>query len=134
MKTEINVEYCLYGDDLNPNDITKHLELVPSLSYKKGDLVKENRIMTRLEGCWEIETGYAPSMDINDALSKLEDILTEKTDKIREIKRANKLESKLTIVIKIYDNEVPGMYFSPSTLSFIVNDLEAEMDICTYIN
>ncbi|MGG1629574.1 DUF4279 domain-containing protein [Rossellomorea sp. NRS-1567] len=134
MKTEINVEYCLYGDDLNPDDITKHLELVPSLSYKKGDLIKENRIMTRLEGCWEIETGYSPSMDINDALSKLEDILNEKTDKIMEIKRANELESKLTIVIKIYDNEVPGMYFSPSTLSFIVNDLEAEMDICTYIN
>jgi hypothetical protein len=35
MKTEINVEYCLYGDDLNPDDITKYLELVPSLSYKK---------------------------------------------------------------------------------------------------
>ncbi|WRP07408.1 DUF4279 domain-containing protein [Rossellomorea aquimaris] len=134
MKTEINVEYCLYGDDLNPDDITKHLELVPSLSYKKGDLIKKNRIMTRLEGCWEIETGYSPSIDINDALSKLEDILNGKTDKIMEIKRANKLESKLTLVIKIYDNEVPGMYFSPSTLSFIVNDLEAEMDICTYIN
>jgi len=134
MKTEINVAYCLYGDDLNPDDINKYLELVPSLSYKKGDLIKENRIMTRLEGCWEIETGYAPSLDINDALSKLEDILNEKTDKIMEIKRANNLESKLTIVIKIYDNEVPAMYFSPSTLSFIVNDLEAEMDICTYIN
>mgnify|MGYP000117868765 FL=1 len=63
----------------------------------------------------------------------MKEILDEKTEKILQIKRTNTFDCKMTIVIKIYNNNVPGMYFSPSTLSFIVNDLEAEMDICTYV-
>ena len=133
MNTEINVEFCLYGDELNPDDITESLELIPSLYYKKDDLIKEKGTMTRVEGCWEIETGYAPSLDINDALVKMKDILHDKKDKIIEIKRAGKLECRWTIVIKVYEDDVPGMHFSSSMLSFIVNDLEAEMDICQYV-
>ncbi|MFC7782942.1 MULTISPECIES: DUF4279 domain-containing protein [Rossellomorea] len=133
MNTEINVEFCIYGDELNPDEITRLLELQPSLSYRKDDFIRDNGLMKRLEGCWEINTGYAPSVDINDALSKMKEILDEKTEKILQIKRTNTFDCKMTIVIKIYNNNVPGMYFSPSTLSFIVNDLEAEMDICTYV-
>ncbi|MCA1060313.1 DUF4279 domain-containing protein [Rossellomorea aquimaris] len=133
MNTEINVEFCLYGDELNPDDITESLELVPSLRYKKGDLIKEKGTLTRVEGCWEIETGYAPSLDINDALVKMKDILHDKKEKIIEIKRAGKLGCRWTIVIKVYEDDVPGMHFSSSMLSFIVNDLEAEMDICQYV-
>jgi hypothetical protein len=133
MNTAINVEFCIYGDELNPDEVTKLLELPPSQSYRKGDFIRENGLMKRLEGCWEIETGYYPSVDIKDAMSKMKEILHEKTEKILQIKRTNKFDCKMTIVIKIYNNDVPGMYFSPSTLSFIVNDLEAEMDICTYV-
>lgn len=133
MNTEINVEFCIYGDELNPDEITKLLELQPSLSYRKGDFIRENGLMKRLEGCWEIDTGYAPSGDINDALSKMKEILDEKTEKILQFKRTNTFDCKITIVIKIYNNEVPGMYFSPTILSFIANELEAEMDICTYV-
>ncbi|NMH68002.1 DUF4279 domain-containing protein [Bacillus sp. RO3] len=133
MKTEINVEFCLYGDALQPDEVTKQLQMHPSFHYQKGDPMKANSMMPRLEGCWEIETGYAPSVDIHDGLSKMKDMLEDQAEKIVEMKRAHKLGSKVTIVIRIHENEVPSMYLSSSILSFIVNDLEAEMDICTYI-
>jgi hypothetical protein len=60
MNTEINVEFCIYGDELNPDEITRLLELQPSLSYRKDDFIRDNGLMKRLEGCWEINTGYAP--------------------------------------------------------------------------
>lgn len=130
-KTSIMVEFSIYGDKFEPDDITEQLDILPCETYLKGELIKNGKIV-RKETSWSINTGYENSYDINEQLEKIVMLLESKTDKLVNLKNSFNLNMLFMIVIKIENKEIPAMYFKRKFLSFL-NKIGAEVGFDTYI-
>ncbi len=66
-KTNIMAYFSVSGDNFNPNDITKELNLPPDEYWIKGDSVKgRHPNVKRRQTNWSICTEYEESLDINE--------------------------------------------------------------------
>lgn len=63
-KTKVKVEFSIYGEAFDTEDITRILKINPTRRWNKGDHIRGN--LFRKETCWEINTDYEESYDIND--------------------------------------------------------------------
>ncbi|SHL04119.1 protein of unknown function [Desulforamulus aeronauticus DSM 10349] len=59
-KTNIMVEFCILGDDFNPEEVTSKLLIEPREQYLKGS--RSTRNIERKETCWSISTGYVETL------------------------------------------------------------------------
>ena len=124
-KTTVMVEFNLYGDNFDPDIITKALDLNPSETYLKGDKIKEGKNI-RKDTAWSINTGYEESYDINDQLHKICILLKGKEEELVLLKKKYFLEILFMIVIKIENDEKPGIYLEKSFIS-LLNTIDAEV-------
>ena len=130
-KTNVMVEFSIYGENFEPKYITKQLGIMPSETYLKGELIRYGRA-TRKETAWSISSGYEVSLDINNQLEKVIFLLKDKVDKLVELKNSLCLNMLFIIVIRIEDNEIPAMYFKKDFIRFI-SKIDAEVGFDTYI-
>lgn len=130
-KTIVKVEFSIYGSNFNPIDITEKLNIKPSLTYLKGDLVQSKKI-TRKETLWCIETEYDKVLDINDTLAKIMTLISGKEDILNEITKMNGTKMLFMIVIKIKNNEIPAVYFDKEFTEF-AGKIGAEIGFDMYI-
>ncbi len=131
-KTVVMVEFSIYGDNFDPNHISKLLDITPSKTYIKGDLIR-NGGLTRKETAWCMDTGYEASIDINEQLEKVMLLLEDKVDKLVEIKNNLCLNMLFLIVVKIQNHETPAMYFRKSFIHF-ASKIDAEIGFDVYLN
>ena len=130
-KTNIMVRFSIYGESFDPTDITKLLEIKPSHTHKKGDMLK-NGISTRKDTAWSIETGYEESLNINDQIERILKLLEGKKDILLRIRRDMPVEMLFMIVVKIENKETPAMYFLKDTLNFF-HEIKAEVGFDLYV-
>ncbi|ULO08552.1 DUF4279 domain-containing protein [Paenibacillus sp. 19GGS1-52] len=129
-KTNVKVEFSIFGDGFDPNIITDTLLITPTRTWLKGDYIR--RDLFRKETCWELATEYEESFDINDQIDKLKNLIQNRKDEVVKLVRQNNLECKLEVVINIENNEKPAMYLNKETIKF-VHDIGAEIDFDLYI-
>lgn len=130
-KTNVMVEFVMIGDKLDSNDVTEKLRIIPTKFWKKGDDI-EGRKIKRVDTIWSINTEYEESYDINEQLFEMVGLIKDKKAILKELKSIYDLEYIFSIVINIYDNEKPVMYFNRDFVKF-TNDIEAEFYIDMYI-
>lgn len=124
----------MYGDDFPIDDITEKLEVTPTETYKKGDLIpNRSTVHCRKETSWDLGTGYQDSLDVNDQLQQVVGKLQKKTSTINEIKDAYSVECKFFIVIKIEKGVTPALYLDKDIIKF-ASSIEAEFDVDLYSN
>ena len=126
-KTEIMVEFSISGDNLIPEIITQKLGITPTEQWTKGEEV-EGRSYPRRHSNWSIGTEYEVSMDIDDQLKKIYELLRSKLDILRELREEYRLEYQIGIIPRIMNNGIPSLHFDRWFLEF-ANNIEATIDI-----
>ncbi|MFC3343425.1 DUF4279 domain-containing protein [Paenibacillus abyssi] len=132
--------FSIFGDDFPLDKVTQILNIEPTRSYKKGEVIvrpkNDNVIITttiyRKETDWELSTGYQESTDINDQLYLLLDTLENKVSELIRIKDEYKVSFTFMIVINIENNETPAMCLEQRFISF-VHTINAGVDFDLYI-
>lgn len=132
-RTNIMVEFSIIGDIFPENVVTEKLSLKPSGYYVKGEKIKNLTSQRRKETCWFLSSGYEESLDINEQLEKIIDMIKNKVSDLKELKEMFELEYKFFIVINIKQNQTPAVYLSSNFIKFAY-DIEAEFDFDLYIS
>ncbi|PJO43426.1 DUF4279 domain-containing protein [Lysinibacillus xylanilyticus] len=132
-KTQVKIYFSLFGDDFPIDDVTEKLEVTPTDTYKKGDLIQNRSTFIRKETSWDLGTGYQFSLDVNDQLKQIIGMLQNKSSVINEIKEAYSLECKFFIVIKIENGNTPALYLDKDIIKF-ASSIDAEIDVDLYAN
>jgi len=130
-KTNVMVEFTMYGDKLIPDVVTRRLGITPTLQGIKGDVI-EGRSFLRRSNIWQLSTGYEESFDINDQLVKIYDLLKSKVDILKELREQYNLEYFIYIVPQIVNNETPAMSLERWFIDF-VHEIRADIEIDLYI-
>lgn len=129
-KTNVMAEFIIVGDHFPIDEISNRLALEPTGYYLKGEKVREG--IERAETCWFISTGYEESLDINDQLNKLINLIEEKECDLLAMQSEYELEYKFCVVIRVEQNEKPAIYLTQEVISF-TNSLKAWFDFDLYI-
>ncbi|MFC4323234.1 DUF4279 domain-containing protein [Litchfieldia salsa] len=133
-KTQVMAYFSLFGDNFPIDMVTKKLEVTPTETYKKGDLIPNRSVARyRNETSWDLGTGYQDSLEVNDQLEQILYKLQGKTSLINEIKEEYSIECKFFIVIKIENGNTPTLYLNKDIVKF-ASGIEAEIDVDLYAN
>lgn len=140
-KTQVMVEFCLYGDEFPIDYVTKKMGIEPNKTYKKGDLIerpfnpKVNSTKTRyrIETVWSLSTGYQKSLDVKVQMDQIFGQIKSKLTKINQLKAECKLECLFSIVIIMENGHTPGLHLDKQQIEF-ANNINAEFDIDFYAN
>lgn len=133
MNTNIKVEFSIFGEEIQIDYVSTKLNIKPDLFYKKGDPIKNNTLYKRKEDCWSINTGYQESLDINEQLKQIFDLINGKEKELLKVKNLYNLDMKFDVVINIENNELPAVYLEKHFINFI-SQIGAEIDFDMYIN
>lgn len=126
--------FSITGDIFPVEAITDALNIEPTRTYKKGDIVarRDNpnlvstKTLYRKETNWTLSTGYQESYDINNQLYVILNSLEKKTEPLKQLKKKYDLEFLFMVVIQIEDNESPAMYLQKDILDF-ASSIQAEI-------
>jgi hypothetical protein len=133
-KTKVMVYISLYGDEFPLEDITEKLEVTPTETYKKCDLIpNRSTACYRKETSWDLGTGYQVSLNVNNQLQQIINKLQNKSSIINEIKETYSVECKFLIVVKIEQGNTPALFLDKDIIKFAAS-IEAEFDIDLYAN
>lgn len=129
-RTSIMLEFCIIGENFNPQVVTDKLSLNPTECYMKGE--KNSRNFIRQESSWSISTGYVETLYLSELLDMMLDKLSNKKEKIIDLKREYNLACKFFVVINIKENVKPAIYLDNRIIEF-ANLIGAEFDFDMYI-
>lgn len=133
-KSQVMVYFSLFGDNFPIEVVTEKLEIPPTETYIKGDLIQNRSVAHyRKETSWDLGTGYQVSLDVNDQLDQILNKLQGKTSLIKELKENYSIECKFIIVIKIENGNTPALYLNKDIIKF-ASDIGAEFDVDLYAN
>lgn len=130
-RTNVMVEFIIIGEEFDPNFVTKKLKIEPDEIWVKGDSII-GRNIERKDTTWSINTGYEESLDINEQLEKIINLINDKKNILKKLKAEYNIEYVFGIVVNVEDNQKPAMYFNNMFIEF-VNDIKAEFYIDLYI-
>lgn len=131
-KTNIMVEFSIFGDSFEPTFITEKLSITPSEFWLMGDKIPKCNNMFRKETCWTVCSGYKEELYIEKEINNILLPLIVKKDTIVHLINQLNLTCKITIVIKIKNNETPALYLNKNIIKF-ANDVGAEFDFDLYV-
>lgn len=133
------VYFSLFGNEFPIDYVTETLEIKPTNTYKKGDVIvrpnNPNVISTkthyRKETVWEISTDYQESSDVKEQMDQILRLLKNKAIKIKRLKDDYKLECQFSIVVKMENGYTPAFHLDNEQIEF-ANSIKAEFDIDLY--
>lgn len=128
------------GDIFPLEAITDALNIEPTRTYKKGDVVARrdnpNLVFTktlyRKETDWTLSTGYQESYDINNQLHIILKSLEGKTEQLKYLKKKYDLQFLFMVIIQVENNESPAMYLQKEIINF-ASSIQAEIHFDLYI-
>jgi hypothetical protein len=127
MLPEIEVEFCITGSDLLPQQITAFLDLTPTRAWLKGDSIQGTKLRRKHHG-WSLSLGEkAPSLDLGKQIDNLIAILLPKNECINWICNEFHMECEVACAVWIKD-ETPSVNLGPQTL-LALSRLNSTLDI-----
>ena len=129
-KTQVKAYLKIVGNDFIHENITNIIGVLPEKAWTKGELFKGNLI--RNFSHWSYGTNYEESLDIMEQIRYVVDQFYDKVDVLKELKSNFDLEFYISVVIQIYNNQVPGIVIDKEAVRFAYS-IGAEFDIDTYI-
>lgn len=133
-KTTVRTYFSLYGDYFPVYDVTESLNIIPTTTYNKGDIIpNRSTIHYRKNTSWEIDTGDQESFDVNEQLQQIILQLQDKTTIINELKSRYNMECVFVIVIIMEQGYTPGLVLEKEVIQF-ASAIEAEFSIDLYAN
>jgi len=124
------VHFTLYGDNFNPDDLTKFIGVQPTSTKVKGS-------PTPKKSMWEYSTDKIENdiIDIYEMSSFVVSQLSPYTNNIRKAIEAFNLEATLSVALWLTSDEAkstPAIGFDSNVISFL-HEVGATIDVDTYI-
>lgn len=129
--TTVMAYFSIYGDNFDTEDITIRLGITPTEVKVKG-IVPEGKKRPSIETSWKICTKEELSLDLNDQLYRLINVMDDKVHTLCEMKSSLDVNFVFSFIVKIENGEKPAMHFTSDSLRFI-SSIGAEIDIDLYI-
>lgn len=130
-RTKVKVEFFITSETLNIETINDQLKLFPTDSWIQGDVIPGKKFK-KTDSCWVIGTEYEESLDINDQLKKVLNILEERKEILKGIRKTNNYEMFFSIIINIENSEKPAIYFEKRFIDFI-HEIGSEFFVDLYL-
>lgn len=130
-RTTVMAYFSIYGEKFDTEDVTIRLDISPTETKVKG-VIPEGKKRPGIETSWKICTKEEVSLDLNDQLYYLVDLLEDKVKLLCDIKSSLDVNFVFSFIVKIENGEKPAMHFSSDSLNFI-SSIGAEIDIDLYI-
>lgn len=96
-----HVNFCIMGDSLNPDKITKTLSIEPDYSCKKNDFmifneskvrsIRTGRYRKHKTGMWQLDSKARENSSLENKINSLIRDLLPKKDKLRSLKYTKRL-------------------------------------------
>jgi hypothetical protein len=101
---EMYIDMVIFSEeeDFIPSDLTNKIQIQPSKTGYKGDLIHEN--LYRKETCWRLETSRIKTWDFEEIFMILMRMLGDKTGILGKYAKENNLSIKIYPVIVVYNN------------------------------
>jgi hypothetical protein len=100
----VRVDFWLSGDNYNLDDATRAVGIEPTQTRKKEDF----RLQDFAAVEWHYSTGDQHSLDIEDQLLQIQNVLENRSEQIRQFCNKNKVKTGFWVVIHSRDENLPG--------------------------
>lgn len=130
--TQIKLVVSIFGDLLDSKILNDIIGLTPTNCWNKGDLIPNRKNgLVRKETCNEYSFGFMQTLLFEKISSQFIEIIKPNLELLANYINEKKLESKIYIVVKIFNNEIPGLYFDKEFTQTVVK-MNGEIDIDLY--
>jgi len=129
--TKFKLIFSIYGLDFKPLDFSKDINIEPTKYWLIGDSVKGRTNIIRKETAWEFEIDFLETLYLNDILDKFLDKFASKSDIISSFIKNNNLESKIEVVLEIYNYQTPSIFLNKELILFL-SKINGEFDLDMY--
>lgn len=130
-KTKIRIDFSVFGESFNPNELTRLVDIIPTSTGLKGQLIP-NRNITCKECAWDYSTGPRETLQFDDLSTQVVTLFKNKISIINDFVAQHNLSIKIFVVIEIQQKQPPSLYLDKEFLMF-VNNINAEIDMDLYI-
>ena len=120
------------GENLDFNEISKMLNILPKISYKKGDkrILSNFEEVVYTEDCWLIEYRIPKKTEILKAIQKFLGRFNNKRDYLRNISK----KYMITLWISVYPDDIQINFNIPHNTIQIISEMGIDIDISiTYL-
>jgi len=129
MKSKIYAYFSLRGLDFDPEEITTKVGLIPTKTWKAGDLINPKATVCRKENGWSLKSELDESIDLEDHVRYLLQKLEPGWLPLIEI--CKKYYAEINCVVYAAGNERPAIHFNKDIVDKAAK-LNAEIDIDLY--
>ncbi len=126
MSTKITVHFTITGR-FDPNEVTKRLGMNPSKAWKFGDTIQKTLTTYKHDG-WKLSTEEIDSLDLNEPLNQIWEIIQPHKTEIIDICNDLSLETEFSCVVEVEEDEYPTLHFDSEMIKQI-SELKADIDI-----
>lgn len=130
-RTNIKIEFNIFADFMDLNNVTKLMGINPTVSHLKGDFIR-NKTLTWKETLWAIETPYVETMDIEDVLLHVYGLIADKSKNVNEIKELYGAEVSIVFVVKVKNEDTPALSVNKDFIKF-AGSIGARLDYLLYV-
>jgi hypothetical protein len=122
---EIYAYFSIYGDNFQPESITNILNIAPTESHMKNEVIppRENLVRTKKirykETDWCLKADKIETADINESLKELTGELFAKAKELQSIRKKYDVKMLFMFVIYAQKDEMPAIYFLEDFTKFV---------------
>lgn len=117
-------------DEFDVDMITDYLNIIPSKSWKKNDISKDN--LKRKESCWEVESKEYYDFTMTLPLADFLAIGMPEHDKIKSLIQNEELRSQIDVIVSIHGGKtMPGIHLDENIIKKLA-DLKCSIDFDIY--
>ncbi|MDP4193255.1 MAG: DUF4279 domain-containing protein [Bacteroidota bacterium] len=119
MANEIKTYFTLYGNDFDPEDISKELNLSPDVTWSKGDR-RGKSILFYDDFGWSINTKREEILEIEPQINEILEIIEPETETIIQLMEKYGLKAELSCsVFQDHEDERPVLYINKDLMKKI---------------
>ena len=132
LRTNVKVGFSMIGSKLIPANVTTELGIAPTWQWVKGDLKGKHWIEkgilkysdelnppTHATNYWAISTGFEETLDVETQILKIYNLLREKADVLKAIKRRYGLEYVVVIAVDMINRQAPAFSLPRWFIDFV---------------
>jgi hypothetical protein len=102
----IYIRFFIKGEDIDPDEISNRVGIIPAYKYKSGDLHGKNNQMVRKIGLWSItSSGMVNSSDLQLHIEWLLDILEPVKNQLNSIISKPDVYAEISCIFNLFSIE-----------------------------
>ncbi len=129
MSFEISASLSFTGLNFDPQSITKELGIIPTKTWKLGDLIHPKATVTRQHNGWFLESQLSKNYELENHIKSLFEQLKPVWDIVQQM--SHNYDTEISCVIYT-DGEIPTIHLDQEIINKS-NQINAEIDIDLYI-